>query len=143
MTDITRSALVHHSAERMFGLVRDVDSYAAFLNWCSEAHVISEEGGHQRASIGVEIKGVRQRFTTANVLHPSSRIEMRLEEGPFRELYGEWRFTPLGETGSKVELWLTFEFASKLLAFAFQRGFTRVADHLVDDFHRRADALYG
>lgn len=145
MTEIHRSALVVHPPERMFELVHHVESYPEFLNWCSDARVISEADGEQMASIDVSVAGISQSFSTRNRLFPNERIHMELLEGPFRELQGEWRFEALnGEaSGCRISLNMRFEFASRLLGFAFGRGFTRVADHLVDDFCRRADALYG
>ena len=40
MPTITRSALVEHSAARMFDLVNDVEAYPRRFAWCSGAEVI-------------------------------------------------------------------------------------------------------
>ncbi|MBI4123468.1 MAG: ubiquinone-binding protein, partial [Betaproteobacteria bacterium] len=36
MKTITRSAIVPHSAQAMYALVEDVESYPRFLPWCLE-----------------------------------------------------------------------------------------------------------
>ena len=74
---------------------------------------------------------------------PGESIEMRLIEGPFEKLRGEWKFLPLEETGCRIELVLDFEFkggfAGKLIAPAF----TRIANTMVDSFCQRAHELHG
>lgn len=127
----------------MYELVRDVDSYPRFLSWCSSARVISDDGAEQLASIEVSLAGLRQQFTTRNRLTPPYRIELALEEGPFRTLKGHWDFKAVGDAGCRVSLTLSFEMASRLLAVAFERSFARVADRLVDDFCKQADKVYG
>lgn len=143
MTVIDRSALVRHSPEQMFDLVRDVQSYPEFLSWCSGAEVLSEDGNEQLAALEVSIAGLKQRFTTRNRLDCPRALEMRLEQGPFRELKGSWRFEKIGGEGCRVSLRLEFEIDNRLLAAAFGRGFARVADRLVDDFTARADEVHG
>jgi len=138
---VERTALVMHPAMDMYRLVRDVPSYPAFLKWCIYAEVHEQSDTHQLASLGVSVGGVRQRFTTRNELEPGKRLGMRLVEGPFRSLSGEWRFQPLGETGSRVSLRLDFNFAPGLISAAFQAGFRKIADHMVQEFCRRADDL--
>jgi ribosome-associated toxin RatA of RatAB toxin-antitoxin module len=130
-----------HPAIDMYRLVHDVPSYPGFLRWCTYAEVHEQSDEHQLASLGVRVAGMEQRFKTRNTLVPGERLGMSLVEGPFRALAGEWRFKALGEHGSKVSLSLTFDFKPGLISSAFQRGFRSVADHLVQDFCRRADEL--
>lgn len=139
---IERSALVPHPAMDMFLLVRDVEAYPGFLKWCTEAVVHEQDHQAQLASLGVRVGGIEQRFTTRNRFVPGERLSLSLVEGPFRSLSGEWRFRPLGESGSKIILRLSFEFSRGLVSAAFQRGFARIADHLVQEFCQRADQLY-
>ncbi|HOU66405.1 MAG TPA: SRPBCC family protein, partial [Thermomonas sp.] len=42
MPVILRSALVEHSAARMFALVNDVAAYSRRFDWCREAQVLEE-----------------------------------------------------------------------------------------------------
>ena len=139
---IERSALVNYSALEMYRLVHDVPSYPLFLSWCTDAVVHEQDEQQQLASLGVRISGLQQRFTTRNRLVSGERLSLSLVEGPFQALSGEWRFLQLGEAGSKVTLELNFDFRRGLVSAAFQRGFSRIADHLVGEFCKRADALY-
>lgn len=142
-TRIERSALVGYSPRQMYDLVRDVSAYPRFLSWCSSAGIEEESGTHQVASLEISLAGLKQRFTTRNTLNAPSSIAMELVSGPFRRLEGGWAFEPVGESGCRVTLELTFAVASRILAGALERGFARVADRLVDDFCRRAGQVYG
>lgn len=139
---IERSALVLHSAASMYALVKDVPSYTEFLSWCTAAEVHKQTATTQKASLGVSIAGIEQRFTTLNQLQAGHSVEMQLLEGPFKDLVGKWLFTPLGEDGSKVSLMMDFHMTKGPMAGLFGRGFGKIADRLVDDFCKRADEVY-
>ena len=139
---ILRSALVTHSAPDMYALVQDVPCYPQFLSWCTATEVHEQSDTFQKASLTVVVAGIRQRFTTLNTLHEAEKVEMRLFEGPFRNLQGEWRFMPLGEYGCKISLELDFEMNAGPMASLFGKGFGKIADRLVDDFCKRAEKVY-
>ncbi len=140
---IERTALVTHSANDMYTLVHDVAAYPSFLRWCKHAEIHEQSDEHQVASLSVAVAGVVRRFTTRNELVRGERVSLALVEGPFRSLNGEWRFTPLGERGSKVSLQLNFDFVPGLISMAFQRGFKHIADHMIQEFCKRADNQFG
>lgn len=139
---IHRTALVVHPAKVMFQLVQDVERYPEFLSWCVAARLLERSEDSQLARLEVSLGGLRHAFTTRNRLEPAERLTLSLVDGPFRQLSGEWRFQPLGERGCKIALELAFDFSSSMLSAAFRRGFSNVADRLVADFCRRADALH-
>lgn len=142
MAAIERSALVPYTPDFMYELVRDVSRYPEFLSWCSSSRVIEESITHQVASLRMKLAGMETAFITENRLYHGERLEMSLQDGPFTKLEGAWHFTELGSAGSRVALSLVFEFNQRWLAAAFSRGFSSVADRLVDDFCRRADILH-
>ncbi len=127
----------------MFELVRDVPRYPEFLNWVQTAIVHEEDENHQVATLQVRIAGMTRRFTTENKLVPGQRLEMGLRAGPFENLTGAWQFEPLGQLGAKVSLDLSFSLGRSALMVPFRRGFSRMADRMVDDFCRRAEQLHG
>lgn len=143
MTTIHKSALVPYSAEQMYKLVDDVETYPDFLPWCKAAVEISRNANEVEASLDFSHSGVHKSFTTRNRMQPGESIEMQLVEGPFKHLNGVWRFEPLGDAGSKVGLELEFEFSSKLLGMTFGPLFSKIANSLVDAFIQRAQKVYG
>ncbi|HEY5776583.1 MAG TPA: type II toxin-antitoxin system RatA family toxin [Xanthomonadales bacterium] len=139
---ITRSALVTYSAMDMYKLVEDVPVYPQFLSWCTATVVHEHSAEFQKASLTVMVAGIRQSFTTLNTLYSGERVEMKLFEGPFKNLQGEWRFMPLGDVGCKISLELDFEMNAGPMANLFGKGFGKIADRLVDDFCKRAEKVY-
>ncbi len=142
MPVVHKSALVPHSDKQMFDLVNDVESYPEFLPWCSATKLLSRSESELCGELEVSRIGIRQRFSTCNTLHPYDRIDIRLKEGPFRDLHGCWRFTALREDACKVELELEFEFSGKLINAAFGKVFSQIANSLVDAFCKRANEVY-
>ena len=126
----------------MYRLVADVPAYPEFLSWCTATEVHEQTDVIQKASLVVRIAGVTQQFTTLNSLIAGERVGMRLFEGPFKNLQGEWRFLQLGEYGCKISLELDFEMSGGLVTSMFGKGFGKIANRLVDDFCRRAETVY-
>ena len=143
MDVVDRSALVHYSNDEMFALVSDIDAYPQFLPWCSGARVLSHEQHEMCARIDFSVSGVNKSFTTRNQLQPGHEISMQLVEGPFSQLEGRWRFEPLGDAGSKISLFLEYDFSSKMVSLAVGPVFNKIANTLVDAFQKRAVEVYG
>lgn len=139
MPTIRRTALVEHSAARMFALVNDVRAYPRRFDWCEGAQVLDDAPDRIRARLDLRVAGLRTWFVTENVLVPPHHIDMRFVDGPFRRLAGRWEFHALDESACRVTLTLDFEPAVKLLSGAFSLGFQGLADRMVDDFVRAAD----
>lgn len=139
MHTIRRSALVEHSATRMFDLVNDVAAYPRRFDWCSAARLIEQDESRVVARLDLGLGSLSTWFTTENTLDRPHRIDMNLVDGPFRKLHGRWDFHALDESACKVTLTLEFEPSSRLLAPAMAIGFQALADRMVDDFVRAAD----
>ena len=143
MAVVTRSVLLPHTARQMFDLVADVTSYPSFLPWCGEAQVRESGPEGMIATLTIAFKGLRQSFTTRNDHIEGQRIGMRLVDGPFAMLTGEWTFTPLSESACRVDFQLDYRFSNSLLEKVVGSVFDPIAKSFVDAFVRRADELYG
>jgi len=143
MRKVSRSALVPYSAEDMYRLVEDVDSYPSFLPWCNDVEVHFREGNVVEATLELHRGKLSKRFRTRNTLHPTDSMDLALVGGPFRHLSGGWKFLPLGDEGSKVSLELEFEFDSRALDLLIGAFFEDTCNSLVDAFTRRAESVYG
>ena len=146
MKSVHKSVLIWYSAEEMFGLVRDVAAYPAFLPWCDHAKVLEEDAEGMKAEVGIAFAGLRQSFTTRNTHVPGRQIDLALVDGPFSHLEGHWRFTPVGEPGEracKVELSLDYAFRSATLASLVGPVFDKIAGSLVEAFVKRAGQVLG
>lgn len=139
MTTIQRSALVDHSAARMYSLVNDIAAYPRRFDWCDDAKVLEQDAKKIVARLDLRLGALSTWFVTENTLSPPHHIEMKLVEGPFRSLTGRWQFHALDESACKVSLTLSFVPTSRLLAPAMALGFQGLADRMMDDFVRVAD----
>lgn len=142
MSVVKKSALVPYSTSQMFDLVADVEAYPEFLPWCRAARVLSQRDDQICARIEVARLGIHQTFSTCNRFERDQRMDIELQDGPFRKLTGGWDFLALREDACKVELELEFEFAGGLIDKAFGAVFHQIANTLVDAFCKRADEVY-
>jgi ribosome-associated toxin RatA of RatAB toxin-antitoxin module len=124
----------------MFALINDIESYPAFVPGCTHARIESRTPTQIVATLGVRRGPMRAEITTRNTLEPDRRIKMALLHGPFRELEGEWKLTPVGE-GCRVELAMRFAFSNPMSAVVFEPLFEQTATSLVDAFVARARTL--
>lgn len=143
MAVVHKSVLLAYSAEQMFALVENVEDYPKFLPWCGGAEVRKREGNKVLAVLMINYRGVKQAFSTENVNTPPTSIEMKLVEGPFRQLHGTWTFKPLRVDACKVEFELHYEFSSKVLEQLIGPVFNMIANSFVDSFCKRAETVYG
>jgi ribosome-associated toxin RatA of RatAB toxin-antitoxin module len=127
----------------MYELVVDVSQYGDFLPWCGGARFLEVDGDRVTAQVDIDFKGVRKSFTTENTLQQDRMISMRLKEGPFSRLHGDWQFTDLKGAGSKITLDMHFDFSNRLLAAVIGPVFSTIANTLVDSFYKRAREIYG
>lgn len=127
----------------MFDLVADVESYKDFLPWCSNSRRVSLGEKSMCGWIEVSRLGITQAFSTCNELYPPDRMTLTLNEGPFKQLHGEWQFITLREDACKVIMTMEFEFSGKLIDAAFGKVFHKIANSLVESFVRRAREVYG
>ena len=143
MPVISRSALLPYSATVMYDIVNHVEAYPEFLPWCGGARLHQADETSMEASIQISVAGLDQWFKTRNSMVAGESIEITLVDGPFKQLHGQWQFTPLDDEGCKIELVLTFEFKRGLAAAIIAPAFTRIANTMVDSFCERARELYG
>ncbi len=146
MKIVHKSVLIWYSATEMFALVTDVPSYPQFLPWCDQATVVEENALGMTAKVGIAFAGITQSFTTRNVHEKDRQVSLKLVDGPFSKLDGQWNFTPLGQAGEracKVEFSLRYDFDNAALAVLVGPVFDKIAGSLVDAFVKRAAQVYG
>ena len=142
MPRISRSALVMYSAEQMYDLVSDIESYAEFLPGCRSGRVDRRHGDELDATLELAKAGLSYSFSTRNKMTPGQSIEMQLLKGPFSRLSGAWTFQSLGE-GSKVSLELEFVMSNRLTEATLGRLIGQMLGAMVDAFGNRAKQIYG
>lgn len=142
MTIIKRNAVVAYSPQQMFELVNKIEDYPEFVPACKSVEILNRDQDEIQARLNFARGGFQKSFTTCNRMQENKIIEIRLVDGPFKQLEGFWRFELVPE-GCNIMLDLEFEFSSHIMAMMFAPVFHPVADTLVDVFCKRAEQVFG
>ena len=145
MKTVHKSVLIWYSAEEMFALVTDVARYPEFLPWCDRSAVLAQDEHGMKAEIGIAFGGIHQTFITRNEHVPGREVRLKLLQGPFSDLVGQWKFTPVGgneQRACKVELELRYGFDNAALSALVGPVFDKIAGSLMDAFVKRAEQVY-
>ena len=143
MKRVHRSAIVECAPGAFYDLVMDIESYPEFLPWCEATSILERAGAKILARMTLGYHGIRQSLTTRNTIEAGRAMGMELVEGPFRKFHAQWRFLPLGDTASKIEFQLEYEFSSAMLGRLLGPLFERIADTIVEAFIKRLEVLKG
>lgn len=143
MVKVEKSVLIERSAQQMFDLVDDVESYPKFLPWCCQTRVEFRDEEKTIATLHISFLNVKSHFTTENEKVVPSRMTIRLVDGPFRRLEGTWVFKSLAENACKIDFQLSYEFSSTLFEKIIGPVFGQISNTLVEAFVKRADEVYG
>ncbi len=143
MPEVKKTVIVPYTPAQMFALVDGVERYPEFLPWCTASEVLLRDESLTRAALHIGYRGVRQGFSTENRKRAPHEMTMKLVDGPFRALDGQWYFGDLAGKGCKIEFSLAYEFSSRVLAAVVGPVFNHIADTMVEAFVKRADKVYG
>ena len=139
MHNIHKSAIVLHPAQKMFRLVDSVENYPQFLPWCGSTQIIERDNDKTIASIEINYKGIRQTFTTENTKKQNQEMIIKLIDGPFKSLSGEWMFKNLDKDSCQIELKLKYEFSNIILEKLISPVFNMIANTFIDEFIKEAN----
>ena len=70
MTELDRTALLPYSAEQMYDLVCDIESYPKFLPWCDSIEILKDDTKNNliEAKLNVKKGVIETSFSTRNKL---------------------------------------------------------------------------
>jgi ribosome-associated toxin RatA of RatAB toxin-antitoxin module len=139
MHNIHKSAIVLHPAQKMFQLVDSVENYPQFLPWCGSTQIIERNNNKTIASIEINYKGIRQTFTTKNTKKQNQEMSIKLIDGPFKSLSGQWMFKNLDKDSCQIELKLEYEFSNVIFEKLISPVFNMIANTFIDEFIKEAN----
>ena len=139
---------VAHSADDMFRLVADVESYPKFLPLCEALKLNRRENRDGKevlmTTMAVGYKLIRESFTTEVILDPDARtILVHYLDGPFSYLENRWTFRPLSPERCEIDFYIAYSFRSRLLERLMGGLFDKAVRRYTTAFEERADAIYG
>jgi coenzyme Q-binding protein COQ10 len=144
---------VNFSADDMFALVKDVESYPKFVPLCEGMRV------RKRSTIGeglevivaemqVGFRAICERFTSRVTCNLNKReILVEYIDGPFKKLENRWLFhdEPPAEDGSPrsvVDFYIYYEFKNRALGLVMGAMFDSAFHKYADAFVKRAGEVY-
>jgi coenzyme Q-binding protein COQ10 len=135
-----------YSAQQLYALVADVESYPKFLPWCVAARIRQRhqepEGTVELSDLVIGFKMLREKFTSKVTLK-EGRIDVEYIEGPFKYLTNHWIFVQQEDGGCLIDFYVDFEFRSKLLQSVMGTLFNEAVKIMVGAFEKRARQIYG
>lgn len=143
MPSINETHVLPYSAEQMFDLVADVDSYPQFIPWVAATRVRSDSETEMTADMIVGFKAIREKFTSRVVKDRPNEIVVHYVDGPMRDLDNQWQFRALGEDSCEIRFCVDFTFKSRVFEALAGQYLDRAFRKMVAAFEARADQLYG
>ena len=138
--EVKRSVLLPYSAEDMFDLIEKAEAYPQYLPWCVSAKIFERQEDLVAARLEFSYLKIRFGFETRNPKRRPEWLQVKLVQGPFKHLVGDWHFTPIGGIGCRIDFAMTFEVADGRLDALAGPAASLVAKAMVDAFVKRAAA---
>ena len=142
----TEKRLMPYSAQQMYDLLADIDSYPDFLPWCAAVRTRKVIPQNEKiivdADLVIAFKVFRERFGSRVTLKPNqTTIDVEYLDGPFKYLNNHWVFTNV-DGGCEADFFVDFEFKSKILQVLIGVVFGEAMQRIVRAFEARAQQLY-
>ena len=150
MINISHQLLAQHSAERMFMLVADVESYPSFAPACGSASISAPSVRILDCGLAESFQGClvfkkslrTYQLCTRNRHYPYERIDMSLVSGPMRSLAGSWIFAQQGPNQCLLSCDLRIVLANKFIERALQSNLDSLFASLTSALVQEADRRY-
>lgn len=130
---IKKEAIVLKDIDTVFNIVNRVDLYKNFIPYCIESKILNENSTQMQAKLDFDIKGIKTSFSTENQIKKNEFIKMKLIEGPFKYLDGEWSFKQV-ENKTIIYLNLNYEAKNKIIEFTLGKSLEKITNILVKSF---------
>ena len=136
-----------HEPQDLFSIVADVEKYPGFLPWLSNARIIENHGDWFIAELVISFKSFSHKYSSKVILkEPDDKqsfweIDANLVQGPFKNLYTNWKFRPIEKGGTEIIFELDFTFKSIILDRLIGTIFEHAVTKMTSAFIERADKL--
>ena len=137
MAIIQRTIEVEASAEKLYEVVFDIEQYPSFLTWCDSSEILSIEDHLVTASLTINILGFKSTITTLNKLYRPTKIEMSLQEGPFKSFKGTWLFEEITLEKTRVSYTMEYQIANPITDLVVKQKLASFIDQFVVEFVKK------
>ncbi len=149
MSHFYQDKILNYSAEKLYQIIIDVESYPEFLPWCKFAKITKYIDINQfEADLTVNFKAVMQKYTSLVVGDfdadkKNFTVTAKAISGPFRKLETKWHIIAIDSDVSNVSCEINFEFSSRLIDKMLSSVFTIASQKMISAFEERAKNLFG
>ena len=137
MAIIERIIEVEASAEKLYQIVSDIERYPSFLTWCDSSEILSIEDHLVTASLTINILGFKSTITTLNKLYRPKKIEMSLQEGPFKNFKGTWLFEEIALEKTRVSYTMKYQISNPITDLMVKQNLASFIDQFVGEFVKK------
>ena len=134
MAIIQRTIEIEASADKLYEVVFDIGQYPSFLTWCDSSEILSIEDHLVTASLTINILGFKSTITTLNKLYRPTKIEMSLQEGPFKSFKGTWLFEEITLEKTRVSYTMEYQIANPITHLMVKQKLASFIDQFVGEF---------
>ena len=131
------------SAEQMFDLAADIESYPEFLTGWTSAKILHRDADVLTVTQVVGAGPLCLAFESKAVLKRPRRIEVTSNDGPFRRYALTWEVAPISPASCTVRVSVDCELRSLILQRVLNRLLPGAVAGIVSAFGARAQAVYG
>ena len=130
------------TAQQMFDLICDVDSYDQFIPYCTAARTRERTDTEMLGDLAIGYKFLRETYTSKiSMAREPLTVTVAQAKGPFRYLFNQWVFEDT-ESGCNVYFELQFDFAVPMLKRLIAPMMDRVVEKFIGAFETRALEIY-
>ena len=130
------------TAQQMFDLICDVDSYDQFIPYCTAARTRERTETDMLGDLAIGYKFLRETYTSKiSMARDPLTVTVTQAKGPFRHLFNQWVFEDT-ESGCNVHFELQFDFAVPMLKKLIAPMMDRVVEKFIGAFEARALEIY-
>jgi coenzyme Q-binding protein COQ10 len=134
--------LLPYTAEQLFDLAADVESYPQYLPGWLSARIRTRSNNEYQTDQVLGLGPFRVSFGSRTILQRPARIDVTSTDFPFRRFRITWTFEPQPGPACKVTALSEFELRLAALQGVYDRILPNAIGDIMAAFERRAARLY-
>ena len=143
MKNSQREEIIYHSAQKLFNIVLDIESYPEYIPWCTKMVVNQKKNNEIYADMFVKYKFILVKKFGSHVKFNKNKLTIQTSyiEGPLKDLKTDWKFEQINKNKSKIIFEVNFEFKNYIHQKLAETFYPLIEKKMIESFKKRADNL--
>ncbi len=135
--------IISHSAQKLFNIVLDIESYPEYIPWCTKMVVNQKKHNEIYADMFVKYKFILVQKFGSHVKFNKNKLTIQTSyiEGPLKDLKTDWKFQEINKNKSKIIFEVNFEFKNYIHQKLAETFYPLIEKKMIESFKNRADNL--